>query len=137
MKYYIAVTAVAIILSMIGYALIQNNANENNIKIHTDVFNKLNAVLDQFPNATQLRLDQDQHYELAKIENAVVQNVSNLLQAYSNGTERVDREVQDHELLISINNTLSQLVADAAVNNSTDIVIENVTDDQIIGNITR
>lgn len=116
----------------------QQNRSEQNMNqsiiIHDFLFDNitelkkdLDPILDQIPNATQSKLDQDRHYSQDSEEFAVIQNVSKLLQAYSNGTERVDREIEDHERLLIVDEKLdvmSQSLGSLlkALNNSGTIV---------------
>lgn len=144
MKYYIAVTAAAIILSMIGYSAIQYFADQNNIEIHTQVFNefrelntKLTPIINEVDNATQLRLDQDEHYQMAKVHFNEVRNITKLLEAYSNGTDRVDRENIDHGLLVDINQTLYKLTVSSPSDDSAEPILNNVTEFLTIKNLSR
>lgn len=84
-----------------------HNEQTNNI---TSVINNLNdrlePILDQIPNATQSKIDQDRHYNQTAVEFNMIHELKDILNVYSNGTERIDREEQDHERLIVMDEKL-------------------------------
>ena len=91
----------------------------------TELKKDLDPILEQIPNATQSKIDQDRHYKHDRIEFGIIQNVSNLLQAYSNGTERVDREIQDHEILLGLNKTINEFLNKSDSGTVNPIIINN------------
>ena len=116
---------------------------DNSTTVHQFLFDNitqlkkaLDPILEQIPNATQSKIDQNLHYnQTSNIINTVT-GVDKLLSAYSNGTERIEREEQDHELLISINKTLSEFVKE---NNSSNTENETISPipNPVINNVTE
>jgi len=105
---------------------------------NSEILQRLDPVLDEVSNATQMRLDQEQHYNQTDRVMNVTYGLEKILSGYSNSTERIDREVQDHQLLLSINNSLSSLIGGGNNgNNNNDTIIINNGTPVPLGNITN
>lgn len=71
----------------------------------TDLKKGLDPIIAIIPNATQSHVDQQTHYNQSA-------DLDEILNAMGNNSDIVEQNKQDHELLVSINKTLSGLIND-------------------------
>jgi len=91
----------------------QNKTSENfnrSLLIHenlyqniTDLKTKLDPVINEIDNVTEFWEDQQIHYN-------ETHELIDIIKGYSNSTERIDREVQDHQLLLGMNKTVTDII---------------------------
>jgi len=91
---------------------------DNITELRIDWKNKLAPLLDQIPNATQSRIDQQLHYNQTTQDFQTIKQILKI-------------KLQDHETLLHVNNTVNQIAAflfnQTISNNNGSIIVDNTT----------